>query len=551
MILTRRQFGSAMLGGVAAPFLAPAAFAAAVPGAAAALRSIRDYGARHLVHFRLPGMTLGLTTPSGLSTVLNFGFADREARRPITADTLFEVGSITKVMTAAIVHQLAAEGRLRLTDRVSALLPTAPLPAGNAITVQQLLDHVSGLASDVPLDVAGGLWTGFEPGTHWHYSNTGFEILGQLAERVAGAPLAQILEVRIFTPLGMSRSRGAVLADDKPLYAQGYRAVDSSVPFAFGMPLTPAPWVDSTSAAMCVGSTASDMIRLIRSLSDAAAGRGGLGLPPAAGAAFADHAVPSDTGGITYGNGLMHFVYAGHSYLHHTGGMVSSSSSFHLDVGSGAGAFACASISAFAEYRPRLLTLFAAEALGAALAGRPLPMTLPLDPTLANAANYVGRYSGPAGTFEVRSGTPLHIVANGQSAPLEPWGGELFRTTHPRFRAFTLMFERRGPMVIAANWGSDTFIRDGQRIALPASDPALRPMVGSYGNDSPWWGTLRVAERGGVLWLGTETPMARIGDGLWRVGAEDWSPERVRFADFASGRPQTLVYSGVPFRRTG
>jgi D-alanyl-D-alanine carboxypeptidase len=221
MTLTRRQFGSAALGGALAPLLAPPAFAAAAPGLGAAVQAIRDYGARHLVHFRLPGMTLGLSTPGGLAAVLNFGFADRETHRAITPDTLFEVGSITKVMTAALIEQLAAEGRIRLDDRVSALMPRVALPPGNAITVQQLLDHVSGLASDVPLDARGGLWLGFEPGTHWHYSNAGYEILGNLAEHVTGEPLASLLEKRIFLPLGMTRSRGAIRSTDQALYAQG------------------------------------------------------------------------------------------------------------------------------------------------------------------------------------------------------------------------------------------------------------------------------------------------------------------------------------------
>jgi len=248
----------------------------------------------------------------------------------------------------------------------------------------------------------------------------------------------------------------------------------------------------------------------------------------------------------------MHFAYAGRSYLHHTGGMVSSSSSFHLDIGSGAAAFACASISAFAEYRPRLLTLFAAEALAAAMTGRPIPAALPVGVTIANPTSYVGSYSGSHGAFEVRPGAPLQIIANGRSAPLEPWGGEAFRTTHPSFRAFTLLFERRGPAVVGASWGSESFSRAGQTMALAPPDPLLAPLVGTYVNDSPWWGTLRVAERGGSLWLGTETPLSRIGDMLWRVGAEDWSPERVQFADLAGGRPQTLIYSGVRFiRRDG
>ena len=107
------------------------------------------------------------------------------------------------------------------------------------------------------------------------------------------------------------------------------------------------------------------------------------------------------------------------AYLHHTGGMVGFSSSFHVDVASGVGAFASSNISAFAEYRPRLLTQFAVDALTERGGRTPLPSAATARNPLANAASYVGRYPGPAGTFEVRSGNPLTIVANGQSAPLQ------------------------------------------------------------------------------------------------------------------------------------
>jgi hypothetical protein len=58
-----------------------------------------------------------------------------------------------------------------------------------------------------------------------------------------------------------------------------------------------------------------------------------------------------------------------------------------------------------------------------------------------------------------------------------------------------------------------------------------------------------VVERGGKLWIGTETPLTRIGDNIWRVGKEEWSPERASFADFIDGRPQTFVYSAVRYAR--
>ena len=547
MVITRRAFTGGALGLALGTRLAAPAFADE-PKLAAALAAIRAYGDAHLRHFGLPGMTLGISLPGGFTTVMDFGYADAGTRSPITPDMLFQIGSISKLVNAAVLHQFVAEGRLRLTDRISDLVPAVPLPAGNTIEVQHLLDHVAGIPSDFPLTADGGLWTAYAPGAHWHYSNTGYQILGMLIERLAGKPLARVVTDRIFTPLGMSRSRGAILGSERTLYAQGYEAADQ-LPFALGVPLAPAAWVDVTGAHGNIASTADDMNRLLRSLANAAQGRGGLGLSPERGRAFTTHSVPSDTAGMSYGNGLMHVGSRGRAYLHHTGGMVSFSSSFHIDLASGVGAFASSNISAFAEYRPRALTQFAVDALSDAAAGRPLPLPPRLDQALAYAAAYVGTYSGPMGTFEVRAGSPLTIVANGRSAALQPWGGQLFRTTHPAFRSFSLLFERKGTSITAASWGPTTYLRAGSTARLPASDPALGKLAGRYQSDSPWYGLYQVVERGGRLWLGTDVPMERIGENLWRIGEDSWSPERGSFAEFIDGRPQTFVYSGEKFRR--
>ena len=550
MQITRRAFTAGALSAALSARLAGSAIAQGLPRLDGAIAAIRAHGEDHLRHFGLPGMTLGLTTPSGLSTVLNFGFANRDSRTPITPDTLFQIGSISKSMTSAVIHQLAAERKLSLTDRVDSLLPVVRLPRGNTITVQHLLDHTAGLPDDAPLAADGGLWTGYAPGEHWHYSNTGYEILGKIAEHVGGKPLDRLIGDRIFAPLGMRRSRGAIIAADRTLYAQGYEPADLTVPFALGAPLGPAAWVDVTFGAGSVASTADDMLKWLRTLADSAQGRGGLGLSPAQAKAFTSHLVASDTPGMSYGNGLMHVGGApSRTYLHHTGGMVSFASSFHVDVASGIGAFASSNMSAFAEYRPRILTRFAVDALAEALAGRPVPTPPSLETALANPAQFIGRYVGPSGDFEVRSGGPLTLVANGREAALQPWGDTLFRTLHPDFRDFTLQFERTGQAVTHVSWGSATYWRAGIRAEPQATDPALARLAGRYVNDSPWWGTVVVVERGGKLWLGTETPLARMGPNLWRLGDENWSPERVAFADFSYGRPNTLLLSGNRFLR--
>ena len=549
MQVTRREFTGGALSFALGAQLSAAARAQPSPALAHAVDAIRAYAEAHCSTFGLPGLTLGLTLPDGFARTLHFGFANADARTPITDSTLFQVGSISKVMTAALIHQLAAEGRLRLTDRVSDLMPAVPLPAGNTVQVQHLLDHVAGLPANAPLFPEGGLWTAYAPGAHWHYSNTGYELLGKLAEQTGGKPLNRLLEERILAPLGMRGSRGAIVGADRPLYAQGYEAADPAIPFARGAALAPAAWVDVTFGAGSVASTSVEMTRFMRSLADAAQGRGGLGLSPPLALALTGRRLPSDTPGMKYGNGLMHVGHAGRSYLHHTGGMVSFSSSFHLDVASGAGAFASSTIHYGAEYRPRLLSRFAADALTDAMAGKPPPPPPSLDVPVANAAAYVGGYVGPMGAFDVRVGNPLTIVTRDGSAPLQPWGGDVFRTIHPAFRSFSLKFERSGRAIAGATWGPATFLRQGSSAPVPRSDPALARLAGRYVNDNPWYGTLIVVERGGKLWIGTDTPMTRIGDNLWRVGQESWSPERVSFAHVIDGRPQTLIFSGEKFLR--
>src|SRR4029078_1161476 len=139
-----------------------------------------------------------------------------------------------------------------------------------------------------------------------------------------------------------------------------------------------------------VASTADDMTRFMRSLANAAQGRGGLGLSPEQGRAFTSHFVPSDEAGMSYGNGLMRVTNAGRSYLHHTGGMVSFSSSFHLDLGNGMAAFASSNLSGVACYPPKLVTRFAVDALTHAGADRVPPAPPPLDAQIANLTAYVG-----------------------------------------------------------------------------------------------------------------------------------------------------------------
>src|SRR5689334_19227766 len=101
MHFSRRTFTGSALSVALGSQLPFTAFAQSRPELAGALAAIRAYGESHLGYFNLPGMTLGLVTPAGERTVLNFGYANADARTPITPNTLFQIGSISKVMVAA------------------------------------------------------------------------------------------------------------------------------------------------------------------------------------------------------------------------------------------------------------------------------------------------------------------------------------------------------------------------------------------------------------------------------------------------------------------
>lgn len=171
-------------------------------------------------------------------TVLQKAYGKRSLAdgRDAAPDTLFAIGSVSKQFTCAAVLLLAEDGKLSVHDPVAKYYPN--LTRANDITLLDLMNHVSGYPDYYPLDFvdrrmrspisedelirhyAGGKLD-FEPGSKYSYSNTGYILLGRVAERVSGESLGTFLEKRIFKPLGMTQSiYEPDLAD--PRLAKGY-----------------------------------------------------------------------------------------------------------------------------------------------------------------------------------------------------------------------------------------------------------------------------------------------------------------------------------------
>lgn len=217
------------------------------------------------------------------------GTGDLATGAPAQATTAYEIGSQTKTMTATVVLQLVAEGRLALDEPVARYLDgstLAGIPNAQTATLRQLLNHSSGIpdcdqvpgSSGLPayveaaradpsqiftvdafLNLVRGLDAEFAPGTRFNYSNTGYLLLQKVIEAVTGTPLNTVLQARIFTPLGMDNTR---LDDFSPDPARW-----SSYAQLGGGPLTDVGMlrIDSGGDGGVV-STAADMVKFQRAL---------------------------------------------------------------------------------------------------------------------------------------------------------------------------------------------------------------------------------------------------------------------------------------------
>jgi CubicO group peptidase (beta-lactamase class C family) len=200
-----------------------------------------------------------------------YGMADLEWNIPDAPDVKFRLGSLTKQFTAALVLLLQQDGKLQIQDPLNKYLPEAP-PSWDKITLADLLGHTSGIPNftgdkafrawslsphtpteeiaffrDKPLD--------FDPGSKFAYSNSNFEVLGAVIEKVSGRRYGDLLRERIFDPLGMKDS--GLDTDDLvlPKRASGYSPSKNGLANARSESMT-VPW-----AAGSIYSTTGDLLR--------------------------------------------------------------------------------------------------------------------------------------------------------------------------------------------------------------------------------------------------------------------------------------------------
>ena len=558
MQVNRRTFlgASAMVTGLSASASAATRKIGGGRAQSKALSSLADYVDQHRADWGIPGMTACVVDSDGFSGIVNAGLADVDRNTPVGPEHLFQVGSITKMMTALATWSLIDEGKLSLDARLAELMPELSVRDGDAITLKHLLDHTSGLPRGAPVILDGGLWSGFEPGTHWAYCNLGYKLVGMIAAKADGRLFPECVEARVLRPLGMNDSIGAMRAVDRGRYAQGYQPALLNRPAMRPGSRSEAPWVDYDGASGCVGATASDMALFLKFLIDVSNGKGG--------ALFSDETAtrflgsPADapgwSEGTKYGNGIAHIMQGERAYLHHTGGMVSFSSSLHLDRAAGVAAFASGNVHYATNYRPRDITLYACQLLQAAQDDAPAPTPKETKPIVKEPAQFTG-------TFTAESGDAFEIVAvndgvnmrrSDRETKMQPVGDRHFACDDETFQITGLQFDVENDAAIRAWAGSVEYVTDPSKGYLPAAAPELRALEGRYDNDDRWDLPVRVYARSDKLVMKSAnyvSVLTQLDNGDWRPGDKEWWSDWVRFDGFLNGKAERLLTSGVPYLR--
>lgn len=307
--------------------------------------AISDPAAQHLdaalevsrTTYNLPGVGAAIITDDDDMWEGAAGYADLKSRRPVETDTLFSIGSITKTFIAALTLKCVEQDMLALDDSIGTWLSDLPPNAASnidpAITIRQLLNHTSGIASYTERMIP---WFAlalnperrfthtevmrligppkFAPGEGWYYSNSNYYILGMILEQVTGAPITEELHAKIFDPLELRATFLDAAEDVSFAVARGYK-------YRFGRNLLDPLSVHRTgtySLAWTAGAMVSRPMEIARFFHELFGGN----LLSADSLDAMLTTVPADTDGVEYGLGIMKLAGTPRGTIWMHGGMI-------------------------------------------------------------------------------------------------------------------------------------------------------------------------------------------------------------------------------------
>lgn len=217
-----------------------------VASEAAVFAKVDEVFADYALDAHVPGVVYGIVADGRLVYVRGLGVQDLESKRPVTADTLFRIASMTKAFTALTVLKLRDERKLQLDALAETYVPELrgwkyPTQDSPRIRVRDLLNHTAGFVTDDPWGdrqtplpetefsrlLREGVPFAQAPGIAMEYSNLGYALLGRIITNVSGQPYAQTIAKSLLQPLGMQSSGFVVDEAPRERRALGYRWEDN------------------------------------------------------------------------------------------------------------------------------------------------------------------------------------------------------------------------------------------------------------------------------------------------------------------------------------
>lgn len=439
----------------------------------------------------MPGLMLTIVAHDTVLFEGGLGLADVENKRPVTAHTLFRLGSITKMFVATGLLQLVAQGQLSLHDEVRQLAPEIgidnPWEATDPVRVVHLLEHTAGF-EDISLnhmynttatDPRGAaavqvfrreLRCRWRPGERMSYSNSGYQLAGYLLEKRSGQPYEHYLSQHLLRPLGMPDATADLRPAANPLLARGYRYSDDQYRRIRPLPIYAGP-------AGSLSASAADMTRWVQFfLHDFRAPDGTALLPATARQEMETAHTPLEArAGLTTGYGLanMPMNWRGKAVFRGHGGSIDGFfSSFAYNRALGVGY----ALSNNGDQRTTSIDKVVREFLLRQAPTPPEPRAVSLN--TAAVAPYLGHYQNAAprnqifGLADYLLGDQ-HLTQQGQLLLLQPLIGQpdTLLATGP------LTFRRPGEQAASIVLTHD---HDGRRTLVTAKSYFLEASAG-------WW----------------------------------------------------------------
>lgn len=227
------------------PLVIVAAAAPAGAQGAATVAAIDRGMEQYRLDAHIPGMVWGVVKDGRLVHVKGAGLQDLDSKRPVTADTLFRIASMTKAFTALSILRLRDDAKLALDAPAETYVPelkalTYPTGDSPKIRVRELLTHTAGFVTDDPWGdrqtplpeddftkyLAAGVPFTRPPAMAMEYSNLGYALLGRIVANVAHQPYDEFVQATLLRPLGMTSTSHHVAAAPADRRALGYRWED-------------------------------------------------------------------------------------------------------------------------------------------------------------------------------------------------------------------------------------------------------------------------------------------------------------------------------------